>query len=149
MARLRRTTDLPRLEVLPLIDVIFLLLTFFIYALVLVVRADLLPVELPEVTAGTPAEDAQPLVVTIDEAGQLFVGREPLADVDAVIARLQELREQDREGPVYLAAASEGATDRLPLFMTLMDRLREAGVGDIAVMGRPPAAAPSPTPPQP
>ena len=46
MFTIRRTDHEARVEIMPLIDVIFLLLTFFIYAMVLMVRAALLPVEM-------------------------------------------------------------------------------------------------------
>jgi biopolymer transport protein ExbD len=144
MARLRRTLEAPRLEVLPLIDVVFLLITFFIYALVLMKRMELLPVEMPELTAGTPAEASQQLVVTIDADGQLFVGTEPASGIDDLILRLRERRLEQPEGPVYLAAAREGSTDRLPVFMDLLDRLRYAGLGDVAVMGSPPRSSAEP-----
>ncbi len=38
--RIRRPQHEARVEIMPLIDVIFLLLTFFIYAMVLMVRAE-------------------------------------------------------------------------------------------------------------
>ncbi len=146
MARLRRTLEAPRLEVLPLIDVIFLLITFFIYALVLMVRADLLPVELPELSAGTPTEGRRPIVVMIDSRGEFFVDAEPVDDVDAVVFRLRAIREERPDDPLFLAADREGSTDRLPGFFTLVDRLREAGVGDFAIMGHRPQPASEPAP---
>ena len=55
MRAIRRTDHEMRIEIMPLIDVIFLLLTFFIYAMVLLVRAEMLPMELPEFTSAAPA----------------------------------------------------------------------------------------------
>ncbi len=144
MARLRRTIDAPRLEVLPLIDVIFLLLTFFIYALVLVVRAELLPVELPQVAAGTPAEASRPIVVTLDSDGRFYVGTDPAEDVQAVIAALREIRDERPDDPLFLAADRDGTTDRHPAFFALVDALREAGVGDFSIMGQRPGDEPPP-----
>ena len=46
MRPLRRSEHETRVEMMPLIDVVFLLLTFFIYAMVLMVRAEVLPVPL-------------------------------------------------------------------------------------------------------
>ena len=43
-------------ELTPLIDVVFLLLTFFILAAVLMVRVDVLGIRLPTLAAGTPLE---------------------------------------------------------------------------------------------
>ena len=52
MLTIRRTDHEMRIEIMPLIDVIFLLLTFFIYAMVLMVRAELLPVEMHQFSSG-------------------------------------------------------------------------------------------------
>ncbi|MFG0251582.1 MAG: ExbD/TolR family protein, partial [Phycisphaerales bacterium JB038] len=112
-----------------------------IYALVLMVRADLLPVDLPELAAGTPAEGGRPVVVMIDTQGDFFVDAEPFEDVDAVIRRLREIRAERPDDPLFLAADREGSTDRLPGFFMLVDRLREAGVGDFAIMGHRPRPA--------
>src|SRR5690606_8300025 len=50
MRFVRRHDLAPRMEMIPLIDVIFLLLTFFIYSLALMVQAQVLPVALPPIT---------------------------------------------------------------------------------------------------
>ena len=56
MLSIRRTVHETRIEIMPMIDVIFLLLTFFIYAMVLMVRAELLPVEMHGFSSGVPHE---------------------------------------------------------------------------------------------
>ncbi len=122
---------------MPLIDVVFLLLTFFIYALVLMVRADLLPIALPELAAGEPAERITPIVILLDQEGALFVNAESAADITDVIAQLTELKREQPDAPVILAADEHGETDRLPLAIELIDKLRMAGIGDFSIMGRP------------
>jgi len=52
MRALRRPDHAPRLEMMPLIDVIFLLLTFFIYQMVVMRPVDTLGVELAPVAGG-------------------------------------------------------------------------------------------------
>ena len=46
MHPIRRTEHETRIEMMPMIDVIFLLLTFFIYAMALMIRAEMLPMEM-------------------------------------------------------------------------------------------------------
>lgn len=135
MIHLRRRAELPRLEMMPLIDVIFLLITFFIYALVLMVRADLLPVTLPKLVSGEPARNVVPIVVLLDGEGRLYVNAEAAPDTAAVLERVTELREEDAERPIFLAADQKGEKDRLPLFFNLVDQMRQAGIGDFSIMG--------------
>jgi biopolymer transport protein ExbD len=46
------TVTEPRFELAPLLDVIFLLLTFFLYSQVLLTRVDILPINLPTFSGG-------------------------------------------------------------------------------------------------
>ena len=65
MRALRRPQHETRIEIMPLIDVIFLLLTFFIYAMVLMVRAELLPVEMHAFASGEPAQVPPAVAITM------------------------------------------------------------------------------------
>ncbi len=135
MLTLRRTEHESRIEVMPLIDVIFLLLTFFIYAMVLMVRAEMLPVRMPAFSSGTPAQPLPAVTITIDRAGALFFNREPIV-LDDLLARLRVARAENPRTVVYIAPEEEGETDRLPVFLQLYDRLVRSGM-DIKLIGRP------------
>jgi biopolymer transport protein ExbD len=137
MLTLRRTVHEPRIEMVPLIDVIFLLLTFFVYAMVLMIRADLLPVKMQAFRHGEPGRPNPAAAITIDAAGSLFLNREPIAP-DEVADRLRALRAGQPNLIVYVAADEHGRVDRLPAFLDLYDRLSPLGL-DLRLVGRPPA----------
>lgn len=69
------TSGIASLEITPLIDVVFLLLTFFIFALILTTRVDVTEIALPpQAAAAGAAEQAQrPLIVELDDAGRVSV----------------------------------------------------------------------------
>lgn len=139
----RRVDRSARVEMVPLIDVIFLLLTFFIYSLVVMVRAQVLPVELVRVEAGeaAPGDSAEIAAITIDAAGAIFFNREPI-EPEALDARLAELASQDPPPLLFLAMeqASAGGTvavDRGPVLIGLIERVRQAGVTNFSIVGQP------------
>jgi biopolymer transport protein ExbD len=132
---IRQTVDEPRVEIMPLIDVIFLLLTFFIYAMVLMVRAELLPVEMHSFSSGEPAKVPPAVAITIDREGALFLNREPIA-LEAVLGRLADIKARDPDTIVYVASEATGTTDRLPVFLNLYDELARAGL-NIRLVGSP------------
>jgi len=135
--RLRsRESSEARIELVPLIDVVFLLLTFFIYAMVQMVWAQLLPVQLPTVAAGDVAEPVRAIAVTVDSDGSIFVNQQPVP-IESLLARVQELRSEMPGAQVYLAADAEGESDRLPVFIDLIDRLRGSGIDELFIVGRP------------
>ncbi len=146
MLNLRRVQHEYRIEMMPLIDVIFLLLTFFIYAMVLMVRAELLPLEMPEFASGTPATPAEAVTLSLDARGEFFLDREPIALAD-IVGRLRQAVEDTPGLKIYLAADRRGETDRLPVFLELYDQLAFAGL-DIILVGQPTDdVAPDTTPP--
>ena len=135
MKPIRRPQYETRIEIMPLIDVIFLLLTFFIYAMVLMVRAELLPVEMHAFASGEPAKVPPAVAITIDRNGSLFFNREQIA-MSTVLTRLKAVRDADPDTVIYVAAEATGATDRLPTFLDLYDQLAHAGL-NIKLVGAP------------
>lgn len=128
MRGLRRTEHDMRIEMMPLIDVIFLLLTFFIFALVVMEPAvKMVTMEtqsLESMGSGTPGPA---VTLSIDEQGKLFIDREPIA-FDGVLDRLKAAVQEDPETTIFIATATRGTTDRLPVFLALYDQLAFAGL---------------------
>jgi biopolymer transport protein ExbD len=117
-----------RIEMLPLIDIVFLLLVFFIYAMLSMAVHRGLPVELP---VSTTAEIDKKLVlsVTIKADQTIYVDEEPvmLADLDQV---LQSKAAGDQQPGVLVFA------DRaLPYQMIyhVLDKIRRAGLSRISL----------------
>jgi biopolymer transport protein ExbD len=137
--RLRRSEPPFRVELTPLIDVVFLLLTFFIYAMVLMDRIELVPLELKPLEAGAVVADAAPppaRTLSLDSSGGMFLDREPIT-LEAVVPTLQATLEEDPETVLYLAVADEvGPTDRIPVLLELWNQLRLAKI-PIRMVGRP------------
>lgn len=135
--KLRRPSDEPRFEMTPLLDVIFLLLTFFIMLQPQMIRAALLSVSLPQLTTAAPADASPMLAITLDGEGRLYLNREPI-DRAELRRRLAAAAEQSDAPRVYLAADSEaGRVDRLPIVWELIDLLRSVGIEDFTLVGAP------------
>lgn len=131
-----------RLELTPLIDVVFLLLTFFVFSLVLMVRADVLDVKLPELGAGRTAERVPAITIVIDEEGALFVEGEP-AELDEIGDRVRAIRDERGEAaPLLLAVDAQGRSGDL---IELADTLNAEGIGEFSVIGRPTSDGDTPT----
>ena len=137
--RLRRADSPFRVDLTPLIDVVFLLLTFFIYAMVLMDRIELVPLELKPLEAGAAITDAAPppaRTLSLDGGGGLFLDREPIT-LESVVPTLQETLEEDPETVLYLAVSDEtGPSDRIPVLLELWNQLRLAEI-PIKMVGRP------------
>ena len=144
MRTLRRNDLSPRVEMVPLIDIIFLLLTFFIYSMVVMVRAEILPVTLTALGSGQRADVAQIHAVTIDSQGQLFYNRQPI-NPDDLQRRLEDLARQPDRPTLYVAMQNDGTTDRGPVLIRLIQQVRATGLQDFVIVGQLSEPTPSPT----
>jgi biopolymer transport protein ExbD len=146
MRAIRRHDLSPRVEIMPLIDVIFLLLTFFIYSLVTMVHAEILPVQLQTLSTGEAATPASIVAVTIDVHGRLYLNR-ALIDEDRLDERLNVIAQLEDTPKLFLALEDIGSpsidgstgqaviVDRGPLLIGLIERVRRAGIEDFNIVG--------------
>lgn len=132
MRRLRRHEDEVRVEITPMIDVVFLLLTFFVFSIVMMVRADVLNVELPELASGTAAERATPITIAVGDDGGLLVNRE-VVEMEGVVNVVRGIREEFPEAPIVLAVDVESSSGVL---IELADRLTGGGLGAFSILGQ-------------
>ena len=117
-----------RIEMLPLIDIVFLLLVFFIYAMLSMAVHRGLPVELP---LSTSAEIDKKLVlsVTVKADETVYVDKEPVdfADLTQV---LQSKAGVTREPGVLVFA---DRTLPYQMIYKVLDKIRQAGLSRISL----------------
>ena len=83
---------LPEINVIPLIDVVFTILTFFILASLFLTRSEGLPVNLPGAKTATQQNQTQSkLTVTMDEQGKVLLDRQPI-EVRELVPRVKALK---------------------------------------------------------
>jgi len=136
MRALRRTEHETRVEMMPLIDVVFLLLTFFMYAMVLMVRAELLPVPLESYISGVDATPRPSISVTIAVDGNIYVGQ-LIVPLENVAAAVSSQLIDTPDAAIYLVMEDGNAViDRGPLLTGTWDLLRNDGL-EIFLVGAP------------
>ncbi|MBM4007142.1 MAG: biopolymer transporter ExbD [Planctomycetes bacterium] len=136
MRRIRREPPEARIELNPLIDLMTFLLTFFIYAVVMMVRVDMVPMELKRFSTGQPAKPAPAATISLDIEGLVYFNKEKIT-VEEVAARVKAAREADPTTIVYLAVDhGQGKIDRAPILQDLWDRLKDLGVA-VNFVGKP------------
>ena len=117
-----------RLEMLPLIDIVFLLLVVFIYAMLSMAVHRGLPVALPT-SSSAPIEQPRTVAVTIQADGALFVNKRPVLLVNLS----QELKntpiDQRRDG-LILYADRDLTYQRL---FQVLDEIRKADIERISM----------------
>ncbi|MGJ3247815.1 MAG: ExbD/TolR family protein [Elainellaceae cyanobacterium] len=117
-----------RIEIIPLIDVIFCILTFFILAAVGLTRQMGINVDLPTATTGT-TQMREMLVVSVDPVGQIYVEQEPIAR-NQLTQLLLDYRLNSPEGLVVLYASRSA---RYADVVEVLDLLRSVGGDRVAL----------------
>ncbi|ELS04676.1 biopolymer transport protein [Xenococcus sp. PCC 7305] len=117
-----------KIELLPLIDVIFCILTFFLLAAVNFSRQQAISLDLPQARTGTP-QLQEMLLVSIDNIGQLYVEKE-LVTKNVLSAKIVEYKENNPDGLMVLYA-SRNTTYRE--VVEVLDLLRQLGGERVAL----------------
>ena len=118
-----------RVDVVPLIDVIFCILTFFLLAAMGFARQQAISVDLPQATTGKPQGD-EILVVSLNELGQVYVEQQPVVTKEQFLQKLQAYRQQKPEGLMALYAASNASYNQV---VQVLDLLRQVGGSRVAL----------------
>ncbi len=123
-----------RIEIIPLIDVIFFLLATFVLFTLSLNKSGGLAVALPSAATGEPRDPAGARTITLTAEGTLAWDKEPVTR-DQFIARLQAYK-QTAPNPRILLNGDAGA------FFTqardVIDEIRDVGIGKILVETRVP-----------
>ena len=120
-----------RVEMLPLIDVVFLLLVFFIYAMVSMVVHRGVKVDLP--SAGTASMEQDDYIsITIDADNNFYLNSEP-TEADGLAARVHQLRGGANK-PVFIEGDK---TADLGFAIELLDDLKDAGIEEVSFSCKP------------
>lgn len=122
-----------QINIVPMIDVIFAILTFFIMSSLYLTRSEGLPVDLPQ--AGTAEQQAQSqLVVTIDASGNLSLNREAMP-IDTLVAQIRSLAITGQQPFVVINADQAVPHGQV---VAVMDRLRSIEGVRMAIATRQP-----------
>ncbi len=120
-----------RIEIIPLIDVIFFLLATFVLFTLSLNRIQSVPVNLPVAAPPDPnrIKGDEPVVVQVSSEGSLFWNREPI-EMGELPARIANYKSQNSD-PKILLAGDEKA--RFGPTVQVLDEIRKAGIEKFSV----------------
>jgi len=117
-----------RIEIIPMIDVIFFLLVFFMVSSLAMTKINSLPVALPK-TSSAPEALKQNVILTINRSGIIYVNKSPTL-LEGVGAQLT-YEMHDNPQDVVVVNADEGVN--YGLVVKVMDQARRIGVRKFAL----------------
>jgi biopolymer transport protein ExbD len=121
-----------RIEIIPLIDVIFFLLATFVLFTLSLSKIVSLPVQLPVAAVSSGPPDDTMVTLQVSDSGTCYWNRE-LISVNEITARLEQYRKSQQNPRVLIAGdnkAKFGAT------VYALDQVRKAGIDQVSVETR-------------
>jgi biopolymer transport protein ExbD len=120
-----------RIEMLPLIDIVFLLLVFFIYAMLSMAVHRSLPVSLP-VSSATEIRTEVNLTITVNDNGEIFLDNTSVSQDELQMFLLKEKQKETDNKSVQVDLFADKALSYQELYRVL-DIIRTAGISNVSL----------------
>ncbi|WP_448247121.1 ExbD/TolR family protein [Thalassotalea agariperforans] len=124
---LQEQEEAEEINMTPMLDVVFILLIFFIVTASFVKEAGI-EVNRPEAATAVKKERAN-ILVAISDKGEIWINKRKV-DVRTVQANIERLKAENPQGTVVIQADKKATTDVL---IKVMDSARAAGVFDVSI----------------
>ncbi len=119
--------DEAAIDITPMLDVVFILLIFFIVTATFIKEAGI-DVNRPNAATAVKKEKAN-ILIAITAKNEIWIDRRKV-DIRSVRPNIERLHAENPKGTVVIQADRESKTDTL---IQVMDAAREAGVYDVAI----------------
>jgi len=118
-----------RIEIIPLIDIMFFLLATFIMVSLSMIKNESVPVSLPSAHSSKSSSDHSPVGVTVTKDGKLFWNKDETT-LEALPAKLKALADSDADAKVFIHGDKKAD---FGLVISVLDDIRNAGIKHTAI----------------
>jgi biopolymer transport protein ExbD len=118
-----------RIEIIPLIDIIFFLLATFVMVSLSMIKNQGISVNLPVAASSAPQERKDHSAITVTAAGEYFFNKEP-ATLAQVVERLQAVKAADADPRVFINGDEKAELGKT---IAVLDEVRKLGISKVAI----------------
>ncbi len=127
IARPSTEEDESEINLTPMLDIVFIMLIFFIVTATFIKEAGI-EVNRPDAQTAQPQQRAS-ILIAISDRNEIWINRRKI-DLGSVRANVERLHAENPQGTVVIQADKESNTDTL---ISVMDAVRQAGVFNISI----------------
>jgi biopolymer transport protein ExbD len=136
-----------RIEIIPLIDIMFFLLASFMLVSLSMIRMKGVKMTLPQATIASTETSPDFIPISVSPTGEIFWDKDKMPIGAAELtAKIAPLFQADKDLRIYINADRDATHGTV---IDVLDRVRQAGVTKVSFAIRPGAKAPAPPQPQP
>lgn len=125
--RSNRVARPPRLMIIPMIDIIFFLMVFFLFSTLQMFYQKSMPVNLP-VASSSHQEAPKPVAITLMKDGTISIG-DTVVSIEEIKPRVEQLADK-ADTPVILRADENVEHGKV---IKVMDEIKSAGVTKLSI----------------
>jgi len=118
-----------RFELLPLLDVIFLLLIFFVFVMLKMTMQSSINIELPQLV-DSRQQTEELLLISIDSKNQIFIN-EKITTEELMLAKVISLQREKKGQKLPILIRGDKQSD-LGVALSILDKLRLSGFQHVA-----------------
>ena len=119
------------INVTPMVDVMLVLLIIFMVAAPLMTVG--VPIDLPDTQAKSLNTDTQPITVSVNQAGEIFIQETPIA-IEEIVPKLQAIAKQGYEERIFVRGDKMADYGTV---MKVMARISSAGFKNLGLVSLP------------
>lgn len=117
-----------RIEIIPLIDIMFFLLATFVMVSLSMVKSHGVPVRLPSTATGQQIEHKDFSTISVTASGQVYLDKEEVS-LPELATKLEVLKANNEEFKIFINGDEDA---RLGLAIEVLDTARSLGITKIA-----------------
>lgn len=124
-----RSNRRARIEIIPLIDVIFFLLATFVVVSTSMIKNQGIPVHLPVAATGAPQERKEYATITVTENGDIFFNKQSVG-VEELPVRLKAFKLGNPDAKVFINGDEKADFGKA---VSVLDEVRKIGMTKVAI----------------
>src|ERR1035437_9085404 len=130
-----RYRPMAEINVTPMVDVMLVLLIIFMVTAPLMTSG--VPVDLPKVSAQPVNSDSEPLTVSVNAEGKIFLQDQPV-ELAELVAKLQAIAQSNQDRRIFVRGDKALAYGRI---MEVMGTIIQGGFTKVALLAEQPSGA--------
>lgn len=124
-----RANKRARIEIIPLIDIVFFLLATFVMVSLSMVKNQGISVNLPIASTSAAQERKDYTTISVNEKGDYFFNKEPIT-MEQLPARLAALKNTDPDPRVFINGDQKAEFGKA---VAVLDEVRKLGISKVAI----------------
>jgi len=118
-----------RIEIIPLIDIMFFLLATFVMVSLSMIRNQGINVNLPIASTSAPQDRRSFVSITVTEKGEFYWNKDPV-DLAAVVSHLRQLKQTEADPKVFINGDAKAHFEDI---VAVLDEARKVGITKVAI----------------